>query len=254
MKRTLTFLYGSTVYLACVGTLTYFMGFVGNLTPVGIDSPPRGPLATALLVNAGLVMLFAVQHTIMARQRFKRWITRFVSPSIERSTFVLAATALLALMMWQWRPVGGVVWSVDNPLARGALYALYGFGWVLLLTASFLINHFDLFGLRQVWLAFRGKPYTKVQFKNPWLYRQVRHPLYLGFFLGLWAAPTMTVTHLALAVGLSAHILIGVRFEERDLVTDHPEYATYRKRVPMFVPRFGRPASAPALTADRSAA
>lgn len=254
MKRTLTFLYGSTVYLACFGTLTYFMGFVGNLTPVGIDSPRQAPLGTALLINAALVTLFAVQHTIMARPSFKRWVTQFISPAVERSTFVLMATVLLALMMWQWQPVGGVVWSVQNPIARGVLYALYGFGWVLLLTASFVIDHFDLFGLRQVWLAFRGKPYTRVRFRNPWLYRQVRHPIYVGFFLGLWAAPTMTVTHLAFAVGLSAYILIGVRFEERDLAAEHPEYAAYRARVPAFVPRLVRRPATPTLSVDRSAA
>ena len=241
MKRTLTFLYGSAAYLAFFGTFVYFIGFVGNLVPVSIDSPREGSLATGLLVNLGLVALFGIQHSIMARPAFKRWITRYISPAIERSTFVLAATLLLALMMWQWQPLGGVVWDVSDPVARGVLYAVYGFGWALLFTASFVINHFDLFGLQQTWLAFRGKPYTRIRFKNPWLYRQVRHPLYLGLVLGLWATPTMTLTHLALAAGLSGYILIGVRFEERDLTAEHPEYATYRTRVPQFVPRpFGR--------------
>ena len=250
MKRTLTFLYGLVAYVAFFGTFVYFMGFVGNLTPVGIDAPREAPLASAILINLGLVAVFGIQHSIMARAAFKRWITKFISPAVERSTFVLTATALLAFLMWQWQPVGGVLWNVENPVARGTLYAVYGFGWVLLLTASFVINHFDLFGLRQVWLAFRGKPYTRIQFRNPWLYRQVRHPLYLGFFLGFWAAPTMTVTHFALAVGLSAYILIGVRFEERDLMTEHPEYRAYRARVPAFVPRLvGRPATT-ALTPD----
>jgi len=237
MQRILTLLYGTVAYLAFFGTFMYFIGFVGNLTPVAIDSPRQGPLGAALLVNLGLVALFALQHTIMARKPFKRWITRHISPAVERSTFVLASTGLLALMMWQWQPLGGVVWEVQAPAARAALYAVYGFGWVLLLAASFSINHFDLFGLRQVWLAFRGRPYTPLQFRGPWLYRQVRHPLYLGFFLGLWATPSMTATHLVLAAGLSAYILFGVRMEERDLVADHPEYADYRKRVPMFVPR-----------------
>lgn len=248
MRRALTLVYGTVAYLAFFGTFMYFIGFVGNLTPVAIDSPRNGPLAPALMVNLGLVALFALQHTIMARRPFKRWITQYISPAVERSTFVLAATSLLALMMWQWQPLGGVVWDIESPALRAALYGVYGFGWVLLLTASFVINHFDLFGLRQAWLGFRGQPYTPIQFRNPWLYRQVRHPLYLGFFLGLWAAPTMTATHLTLAAGLSAYILFGVRLEERDLIADHPEYEAYRQRVPMFVPRFTGVAAAESAT------
>jgi protein-S-isoprenylcysteine O-methyltransferase Ste14 len=241
MKRTLTFLYGTVAYFAFFGVFMYFIGFVGNLTPVAIDSPRQSPLMIALLVNLGLVALFGVQHSVMARPAFKRRITRYISPAIERSTFVLAASLLLALLMWQWRPMGGVVWDVSNPVARGLLYAVYGFGWVLLLSASFVINHFDLFGLRQAWLAFRGEPYTSLQFRKPWLYRQVRHPLYLGLFLGLWAAPVMTVTHLALAAGLTVYTVIGTVFEERDLTVQHPEYAAYRARVPRYLPRlFGR--------------
>jgi methanethiol S-methyltransferase len=175
----------------------------------------------------------------MARKPFKRWISRHIPAAAERSTFVLAATGMMAMMMLLWHPVGGAVWTVETPALRALLYGIYGFGWVLLLASSFTINHFDLFGLRQSWLAFRGRPYTPIQFRNPWLYRQVRHPLYLGFFLGLWATPTMTVTHLVLALGLSAYILVGVRFEERDLIAEHPEYATYRQRVPMFIPGTG---------------
>jgi len=236
MKRGLILLYGTVAYLAFFGTFMYFIGFVGNLVPVSIDSPRQGGLGAALLVNMALVALFATQHTIMARKPFKRWITRYIPEAGERSTFVLAATSLLALMLWQWQPLGGVVWEVKAPALRAMLYAVYGFGWALLLGASFAINHFDLFGLRQAWFGFRGKAYQPLEFRNPWLYRQVRHPLYLGFFLGLWAAPTMTVTHLVLAAGLTAHILFGVRLEERDLVAEHPEYEAYRRRVPMFVP------------------
>jgi protein-S-isoprenylcysteine O-methyltransferase Ste14 len=229
MKRVAALLYGTLAYFAFFGTLVYFIGFVGNLTPVGIDSPREGPLANALLINLGLVALFGIQHSIMARKRFKAWITQYISPAIERSTFVLVATGLLALMIWQWQPIGGAIWDVEAPAARAALYALYGIGWTLLLAGSFVINHFDLFGLRQVWLEFRGKPYTPIRFRNPWLYRQVRHPLYLGFILGLWAAPTMTVTHLVLAAGLTAYILVGIRFEEQDLVAAHPEYSCRRR-------------------------
>jgi protein-S-isoprenylcysteine O-methyltransferase Ste14 len=253
MKRIATLLYGVLTYLAFFGTLMYFIAFVGNLTPVGIDSPREGPLAGALLINLGLVALFGIQHSIMARRGFKAWITQYISPAIERSTFVMVATGLLALIVWQWQPLGGVIWDVESPVARAALYAVYGIGWTLLLISSFVINHFDLFGLRQVWLEFRGKMYTPIQFRNPWLYRQVRHPLYLGFILGLWAAPTMTVTHLALAAGLTAYILIGMRFEEKDLVATHPEYEAYRKRVPMLIPGLARSRSA-APPAAREAA
>jgi protein-S-isoprenylcysteine O-methyltransferase Ste14 len=243
MKRVLTLLYGTVVYLAFFGTLVYFIAFVGNLTPVGLDSPREGPLGTALLINLGLVAAFGIQHTIMARKRFKAWITQFISPAIERSTFVLAATGLLALMVWQWRPLGGVIWDVEGTGARAVLYAVYGLGWVLLLVSSFVINHFDLFGLRQVWTEFRGRQYTPIRFRNPWLYRQVRHPLNLGFILGLWSAPTMTVTHMVLAAGLTLYILIGITFEERDLIAEHPEYASYRQRVPVLIPGTARSAS-----------
>jgi protein-S-isoprenylcysteine O-methyltransferase Ste14 len=237
MKKGLILLYGVVAYLAFFATFMYFIGFVGNLTPIAIDSPRQGTLGMALLVNLALVTLFGVQHSVMARKPFKRWLTRFVPEAVERSTFVLASTALLALLLLQWQPLGGVIWDIKTPAMRVALYIIYALGWVLLLTSSFVINHFDLFGLRQAWLGFRGRPYTPIQFRSPWLYRQVRHPLYLGFFLGLWAAPTMTVTHLALAAGLSAYILIGAKLEERDLAAEHPEYQVYRGRVPMFVPR-----------------
>jgi protein-S-isoprenylcysteine O-methyltransferase Ste14 len=253
MKRITTLLYGVLAYLGFFGTFMYFIAFVGNLTPVGIDSPREGALVGALLINLGLVALFGIQHSIMARKGFKAWITRYISPAIERSTFVLIATGLMALMIWQWQPLGGVIWDVESPLARAALYAVYGIGWALLLTASFVINHFDLFGLRQVWLDFTGKMYTPIRFRNPWLYRQVRHPLYLGFILGLWAAPTMTVTHLVLAAGLTIYILIGLRFEEKDLVAEHPEYETYRQRVPMLIPRLASSSPSPSAISREAA-
>lgn len=250
MKRTAIMLYGTVAYLAFFGTFLYFIGFVGGFTPVAIDSPRSAPLAVALLANLLLVVLFGAQHTVMARKPFKRWISRHIPAAAERSTFVLASSVVLAVMVQNWQPVGGTIWSVETPVIRALLYGIFGFGWVLLLASSFTINHFDLFGLRQSWLAFRGVPYTPIRFRNPWLYRQVRHPLYLGFFLGLWATPMMTVTHLVLAAGLSAYILFGVRLEERDLIAEHPEYATYRERVPMFIPgRRGEPVTGPrALT------
>ncbi len=236
MKRLLILLYGCIAYFAFFGAFVYFIGFVGNLTPVAIDSPRQGPLGAALLVNLALVALFGIQHSIMARKAFKQRITRIIPAAAERSTFVLASTLLLALMMWQWQPLGGTIWSVETPALRAALYLVFALGWVLLFASSFIINHFDLFGLRQSWLGFRGTPYSPITFRDPWLYRQVRHPLYLGFLLGLWSTPSMTATHLVLAVALSAYIMIGARLEERDLIEEHPEYAHYRTRVPMFVP------------------
>lgn len=238
-RRLLTFTYGTLAYLLFFGTFLYLIGFVGNLTPKAVDSPASGSALLALAVNIGLVMLFGLQHSIMARPQFKRRWTRIIPREIERSTFVLATVLALGLLMWQWRPLGGVIWQVEDTALKAVLYGVFAFGWGLVLVATFLINHFDLFGLRQVWLALRGTPYTPVRFAKPWLYRQVRHPLYLGFLLAFWATPTMTVTHLVLAGALTAYILMAIRLEERDLSAAHPEYAVYRTRVPMLIPRLG---------------
>jgi protein-S-isoprenylcysteine O-methyltransferase Ste14 len=238
-RRLLVFAYGIVAYLLFFGTFLYLIGFVGNLAPRSVDGPAAGSALLALAIDLGLVALFGLQHSIMARPSFKRRWTRIVPPETERSTFVLATVLALGLLMWQWRPLGGVLWRADHQGLRAVLYGAFAFGWGLVLVATFLINHFDLFGLRQVWLAFQGKPYTPVRFARPWLYRQVRHPLYLGFLIAFWAAPTMTVTHLVLATALTAYILIAIRFEERDLRAVHPEYAVYRKQVPMLVPRPG---------------
>jgi protein-S-isoprenylcysteine O-methyltransferase Ste14 len=173
----------------------------------------------------------------MARPAFKRWLTRWVPGPAERSTYGLLSSAALFLLFWQWRPLGGVVWEVPGEAARAAVYAAYAAGWLTVLATTFLINHFDLFGLRQVWLAFRGVPYTPPRFVTPWPYRLVRHPLYVGWLTVFWAAPTMTAAHLLFAAGLTAYILAAIRWEERDLVAAHPEYASYRRRVPMLLPR-----------------
>lgn len=239
MKRSLIFGYGAVSYLLFFGTFLYFIGFVGNLTPVAIDSPRQGALGPALLVNLGLIALFGVQHSVMARKPFKRWITRFIPEAAERSTFVLAATICLASLMYQWQPLGGMVWQVSGTGLRAATYALFGFGWVLVFGSTFAINHFDLFGLRQSWSAFVGRRYEPLRFRTPWLYRLVRHPLYLGFFFALWAAPVMSAAHLVLALGMTVYVLVAVQLEERDLAAEHPEYARYRSRVPMFVPGVG---------------
>jgi protein-S-isoprenylcysteine O-methyltransferase Ste14 len=238
-RRLLIFTYGTVVYLLFFGTFLYLIGFVGNLTPKAVDSPASGSALLALAVNIGLVVLFGLQHSTMARPAFKRRWTRIVPKEMERSTFVLATVLVLGLLMWRWRPLGGVIWEVDGTAMRGVLYGAFAFGWGLVLVATFLINHFDLFGLRQVWFALRGQPYAPVRFAEPWLYRQVRHPLYLGFLIAFWSTPTMTATHLVLAGALTAYILMAIRLEERDLSAAHPEYAVYRTRVPMLIPRLG---------------
>ena len=237
MKRLAIFAYGVISYALSFVTLLYAIGFIGNLwVPKAIDSPRDVPIGTALLVNLGLLGLFAVQHSVMARPAFKRWWTRIVPEPAERSTYVLFSTlALIALFLF-WQPMGVVVWHVTASWAVTTLYAIYAAGWVVLLYSTFLINHFDLFGLRQVWLQLIGKPMTPLVFKTPWLYRQVRHPLYVGWLMIFWATPTMTVAHLVFAVMTTAYILVAIQLEEHDLIAAHPEYVEYRKRVPMLLP------------------
>ena len=238
LSRATAFVYGVFCYLVFFATFLYAVGFVGNLfVPKSIDSGPQGPLTTALLVNAGLLGLFAVQHSLMARQWFKRAWTRLVPEPVERATYVLFSSLALVLLFWQWRPLGGVVWSVESELGRLAIFTLYFFGWLLLLFSTFLIDHFDLFGLRQVWRHLRGRGQDALTFRTPGLYRHVRHPIYLAWLCIFWATPRMTAAHLVFALATTAYIFVAIRFEERDLVRLHgDDYRRYRQQVPMIFP------------------
>lgn len=245
-KRIAIFAYGVICYAIFFATFLYAIGFVGNLlVPTTIDGEPTQPFAQALAINLGLLALFAVQHSVMARPAFKRWWTRIVPEPAERSTYVLFSSVALIVLFAFWQPLGGVVWSVQNPVGQAVLYTLFGLGWAIVLVSTFLINHFDLFGLRQVWLQLVGRPYTPLEFGTPFFYRYVRHPLYVGWFFAFWATPHMTVTHLVFALMTTAYIVTAIQLEERDLVAAHPEYDEYRRRVPMLLPKIGRRRSAP---------
>lgn len=238
-KRVLSFGYGVVCYLIFLATFLYAVGFIGGFgVPRTLDGPAQGALGVALLVDLGLLLLFAVQHSVMARRWFKeRWV-QVVPRPVERATYVLCSSLALLLLFWQWRPLGGVLWSVQGTGGRLALRVLFAFGWGLVLASTFLINHFDLFGLRQVWLHLLGRPYQAPRFATPLLYRVVRHPLYVGWLFAFWMTPTMTLAHLLFAVATTAYILLAIRFEERDLVREHgAAYEEYRRNVPMLIPR-----------------
>ncbi len=251
MSRLLVFAYGVISYSVFLVSYLYAVGFVGNfMVPKSLDSAPTAPLGTALLINLGLLGLFAVQHSVMARPAFKRRLLRLIPQAAERSTYVLASSLALILLFWQWSPLGGVIWDVQDSTARAVLYGLFGFGFLLVLVATLLINHFDLFGLRQVWLNLRGREYTSLNFVTPGPYRLIRHPLYLGWLFAFWATPTMTVTHLLFAAMTTAYIFVAIQLEERDLIAAHPQYVEYKRRVPMMIPMPGKRARGAVRTAS----
>jgi protein-S-isoprenylcysteine O-methyltransferase Ste14 len=252
VNRVFAISYGAVSYLAFVAAFLYAIGFVGDLwVPRSVDHAVTAPIGDAIVVNVLLLGLFAVQHSVMARPAFKRWWTRVVPPPMERSTYVLLSSVVLFLLYWQWRSMPAVVWDVRLPAARLLLWVLFWIGWVTVFSGSFMINHFDLFGLRQVFAVWRGKPLSDMGFRAPLLYRVVRHPLMLGFIVAFWAAPTMTAGHLLFAISTTAYILIALQFEEHDLVaTLGAQYRDYRRRVPMLLPwprpRGNRPTSSAA--------
>lgn len=240
--RLFQFLYGVCCYLLFVVTLAWAVGFLGGfLVPRSVDA--GGPVISpvlALLVDAVLLAIFALQHSIMARPWFKRLWTRVIPEPVERSTYVLASCLVMGLLYWQWRPIPVEVWSVSHGLLRVVLWGLFAAGWLLILVSSLQISHLELFGLKQVWRNWRQVQLRSEPFAEPVLYRIVRHPLYVGWLLTFWATPRMTVGHLVFAMITTGYILVAIRFEERDLRVRHPEYETYRQRVPMLVPRIGR--------------
>jgi methanethiol S-methyltransferase len=244
MKRWLFLIYGIAGYAAFLATSAYLAGFVGNfLVPKSIDAPPAGRIASSVAIDLLLVGMFAVQHSVMARPGFKRVWTRMVPQPIERATYVWASNAVTILLMWQWRPIETVVWNAESAAVRGALWFLFAAGWLAVPLVTLLINHFDLFGTRQVWLFWQDKPYTDLPFRAPAIYAHVRHPLYLGWGLAFWAIPTMTVGHLLFAASLSVYMVLATLAEERDLVAHFgQQYREYQQNVGRFVPRLGRAA------------
>lgn len=237
VQRSAMLLYGVVSYLVFFASFLWAIGFLGGFgVPVTLDGVAERTTLQALLINLGLLTLFSVQHSVMARPAFKRWWTRFVPQPVERSTYVLFSSLALILLFLLWQPLGGVIWQFEGTAGQVAMYTGFAAGWVLLFMATCAINHFDLFGLRQVWYAFRGQPVPPIEFKTPWMYRVVRHPLYLGWLFAIWCTPTMTVAHLFFAVVTTAYIFAGIHFEEKDLTNEHEDYADYQASVPMILP------------------
>ena len=243
MLAILIFLYGLIAYAVGIGALAYFVGFSGDvLVPKSVDSGAVGTLAAAVCVDMLLLSLFALQHSVMARPAFKRWWVRIVPQPVERSTYLLATSVALGLLAWQWRPIPEpIIWRADTALTERLLWTMFGLGWAIALVSTFLINHFELFGLQQVLVRLTGRKTPASEFRTPLFYRYVRHPLYAGILLSLWSVPVMTTGHLLLSTVLSGYILLGIWFEERDLVGAFGErYQRYRAEVGMLLPRRSR--------------
>lgn len=238
MGRVISFVYGVLAHLSFLLILVYLIGFLANVgVPKSIDSGPATPFGQALAINIALLALFAIPHSVMARPGFKQWWTTIIPTHLERSTYVLISNVFVVLLLWQWRPMTEVIWNVEHPVGTVVLWGLFGLGWFVLVFASFMINHFDLFGTRQVYLHLRGEDYTLPTFKATGFYRYIRHPLMLGWLLGFWSTPQMTVGHLVFAVGTTVYILVAIQIEERDLVKFHGEaYEQYRRQVSMLLP------------------
>jgi protein-S-isoprenylcysteine O-methyltransferase Ste14 len=248
MSRTAALLFAIVCYAIFFATFLYLIVFVGGFgfTALTVDSGPYAPPAVAAVIDLILIALFGIQHSVMARQGFKRWWLKIVPPPIERSIYVLSASIMLMILFLGWRPIDTIIWNVTNPFLTDAIWLLFWIGWLTVLLSTFLINHFELFGLQQAWFHLRGREAEPPKFRQPFFYKWIRHPLYLGFFLAFWAAPVMTAGHLLLAAGMSVYILIAIRHEERDLVSLFGrDYELYRERAGMLLPRFrrrGRPA------------
>jgi len=237
MHQGLKLPYGVFSYFVFILTIAYCVAFFGNLfVSRTIDAAAIVPFKEAIAVNVGLLLLFGLQHSGMARKSFKRWLHLRLSPCLERSTYVLASSIATIVVITLWQPMGGVVWTVSNAVLSRAIYSFYFAGWGLMIYATFLIDHFEMFGLRQAWTASQGSPCRAAEFRTPGLYRHVRHPIYLGWLLILWASPVMTVTHLVFAAGMTIYMLVGIQFEERDLAAELPDYQQYQRKVPMLLP------------------
>lgn len=238
MKKPLVLIYGVAVYAAFFGCFLYLIAFLANqFVPRTVDVGPEAPLSVALLIDLGLIALFGVQHSVMARPGFKKWWTRYVPVAMERSTYVLASTVALAALLALWRPIPIVLWQATGPVLERLLWATFAAGWGLLLFATFNVDHFDLFGLKQVWKRFRSQQHSEPSFRVTLLYRLVRHPIYVGWIIAVWATPAMTVGHLVFAAGMTTYILAAIPLEERDLVASiGDDYRDYRERVPALVP------------------
>jgi protein-S-isoprenylcysteine O-methyltransferase Ste14 len=256
MKRFLALVYGIVVYFLFLGTFLYAIGFIGRIgVPKTIDSGSGSQPVMSALLDGLLLSVFALQHSIMARRGFKRRWTQVVSWYIERSTYVLAATLALALVLWQWRPIPNVVWDLSGTVAGSALGILFWAGWAILFLSTFLINHFELFGLQQVWAYARGAEFHRPAFRVPLFYRWIRHPIYLGFVIAFWSAPVMSVGHLLFSIATTGYILVGIYFEERDLIHTYGNaYLEYRHQVPMLIPmgkQYTIPSSTPAKVEEQ---